>query len=419
MGKPLVESAKLSSKDIRNWLERETGPLLVPIHAKALKLLDEMRRTLESLLDSSKMLLDNSQKEIEKRNARTYQRARALNKLARLFVDRMRQIEVPDKVNYDEFQGFVQETQKAFLVTDVDVRNWFPRVSPFFILDRRKFLAVFERARLLVKELDNFLTKDYVKAKTLERTFQLVDKLQNLEQQLQTLGDQKARAETEKAHVESEIAQTQRTMAELKGKGGLDQLSQMDTEIRALSNEVRQSLQHLQKPFIKLQSLALHGEGSGLTPEELSKLNQYIEDPFKALANEEASYPLLRQILEKMTRALYEGKLKLKPEKIRKAEQVTENILIKNSVAALHERSMKATTLHRQLSTSAEVTETGRSLLKLGEQLDGLERKRRTIEGEQIALERVCKETAEKIQNHKAEIEKNVFDFTNKRIQLQ
>jgi hypothetical protein len=71
------------------------------------------------------------------------------------------------------------------------------------------------------------------------------------------------------------------------------------------------------------------------------------------------------------------------------------------------------------LSTSAEVTETGRSLLKLGEQLDGLERKRRTIEGEQIALERACKETAEKIQNHKAEIEKNAFDFTNKRIQLQ
>lgn len=415
----MSEIARLSSKDIRAWLERETGPLLVPILSKAQKLFDEMRKTLDSLSDSSKMLLDNSQKEIEKRNARTYQRARALNKLARLFVDRMRQIEVPDEVNYDEFQGFVQETQKAFLVTDVDVRNWFPRVSPFFILDRRKFLAVFERAKLLLKELDNFLTKDYVKAKTLERTFQLVDKLQNLEQQLQTLGNQKARAETEKAHVESEIAQTRQTMAELKGKGGLDQLSQMDTEIRALSNEVRQSLQHLQKPFIKLQSLALHGEGSGLTPEELSKLNQYIEDPFKALANEEASYPLLRQILEKMTRALYEGKLKLKPEKIRKAEQVTENILIKNSVAALHERSMKATTLHRQLSTSAEVTETGRSLLKLGEQLDGLERKRRTIEGEQIALERVCKETAEKIQNHKAEIEKNVFDFTNKRIQLQ
>jgi hypothetical protein len=415
----LSEVARLSSKDIRAWLERETGPLLVPIYSKAQKLLDEMRRTLDNLSDSSKMLLDNSQKEIEKRNARTYQRARALNKLARLFVDRMRQIEVPDKVNYDEFQGFVQETQKAFLVTDVDVRNWFPRVSPFFILDRRKFLAVFERAKLLLKELDNFLTKDYVKAKTLERTFQLVDKLQNLEQQLQTLGDQKARAETEKAHVESEIAQTRRTMAELKGKGGLDQLSQMDTEIRALSNEVRQSLQHLQKPFIKLQSLALHGEGSGLTPEELSKLNQYIEDPFKALANEEASYPLLRQILEKMTRALSEGKLKLKPEKIRKAEQVTENILMKNSVAALHERSMKATTLHRQLSTSAEVTETGKNLLKLGEQLDGLERKRRTIEGEQITLERACKETAEKIQNHKAEIEKNVFEFTNKRIQLQ
>lgn len=415
----MTEVARLSSKDVKSWLERETGPLLVPIHSKAQKLLEEMGKALESLLDNSKMLLDNSQKEIEKRNAKTYQRARALNKLARLFVDRMRHIEVPDKVNYDDFQRFVQVTQKAFLVTDIDVRNWFPRVSPFFILDRRRFQVVFEKAKLLLKELDNFLTKEYVKAKTLEETFQLIDRLQNLEQQLLGIGDQKARVESEKAYAESEIAETQRKMADLRGKGGLNQLSRTDTEIRSLSNEVRQNLQHLQKPFIKLQSLALHGEGSGLTPEELSKLNKYIDDPFQALATEEAGHPLLRQILEKMSRAMSEGKLKLKPEKTRKAEQVIENILAKSSLAGLHDKSTKAIAFHRQLSTSAEVTETGKSVMKLEEQLEGLERKKKTIEGEQIGLERAHKETVERIRTHKSEIEKNAFDFTNKRIQLE
>jgi len=419
MGKHLSEVVKCSSKNIKDWLEHETGPLLVPIHSKAEKLLVEMRKCTDSLSSNSKMLLDNSQKEIEKRNMKIYKRARALNKLARIFVDRMRQINVPEDVSYDSFQEFVQGTQKAFNVTDVDIRNWFPLVSPFFILDRRKFQAVFERAKITLKDLDGFLTKEYVKAKTLEKTFQLIDKLQTLEEELQNLKEQLAKVGNDKIHVEAEIAEVQRTIADAKSKGGLDQLSQMDAEIRGLSSEVKQSLQHLQKPFIKLQSLALHGEGSGLNPEELNKLNQYITDPFQALATEPANHPVLRQILEKMNRAMSEGKLKLKPEKIRKAEQVMENILSKNSLVSLHEKSTKTIMLHRQLSASDQVTETGRNLSKLGEQLEGLERRRNALDGERITLERAIGETSEKIRNHKAEIEKNVLDSTDKKIKLE
>ena len=172
----MSEILKISSANVKSWLESETGSIFIPVHSKAQKLLDDMRKTLENLTDASKMLLENSGKEIEKRNMKTYGRARALNKLARLFLDRMRQIKVPDQVSYDSFRAFVQETQKAFLVTEVDVRNWFPRVSPFFILDRRKFLTVFEKAKELLKDLNNFLTKEYVKTKTLEETFQLIDK---------------------------------------------------------------------------------------------------------------------------------------------------------------------------------------------------------------------------------------------------
>lgn len=412
-------TAKLSSDNVKSWLENETGPLLVPIHSRAEKLLDEMGKTIENLLSSSKMLLDNSQKEIEKRNPKIYGRARALNKLSRLFLDRIRQLKVPDKVTYDDFQRFVQEIQKAFVAIDVDIRNWFPRVSPFFILDRRRFQAVFERARELLKELDSFLTKEYVKAKNIEKTFQLIDKVQGFEQQLQNLAERRTKVESEKTLVETEIAGVQRRMAELKSKGGLDQLSHIDAEMRVLSGEVRQSLHHLQKPFVKLQSLALRGEGSGLTPEELSKLNQYVADPFQALAMEEADHPLLRQILEKMDRAISEGKLKLKPEKTKKVEQLAENILAKRSLVALHEKSMKTVGLHRQLSASDEVAETGKHLTKLVERLEGLERKRKIIEGELTTLERNRIETEEKIRNYKAEIQKNAFDFTNERIQIE
>lgn len=415
----MSDVAKLSSRDVKSWLERETSSLFLPVHSKAQKLLDEMRKMLGSLANSSRMLLENSGKEIEKRNMKTYGRARALNRLARLFVDRMRLLKAPDKVTYDSLQVFVQETQKAFLVTDVDIRNFFPHVSPFFILDRRKFQIIFERAKESLKELNDFLTKEYVKTKTLEDTFQLIDKLQTLEQQLTALRERKSETETEKARIGREIAGTQQSITDLKGKGSLNQLSQTAAEIEVLNGEVRHSLQHLQKPFVKLQSLALHGEGSGLTPEETSKLNQYVENPFEAFATEETNHPLLSQILQKLKRSMSDGKLKLKPEKVRKAEQAIKNILDKNSLANLHQKSMNATSRRKQLSTSTEVAETEKELSKLKEQLDGQERRRKIIEGEQTTIVRTITETQEKIRSHKSEIEKNVFDFMDKMIRIE
>ena len=419
LGNSLSEILNISSANVKSWLESETGSIFIPTHSKAQKLLDDMRKTLETLTDSSKMLLENSGKEIEKRNMKTYGRARALNKLARLFLDRMRQIKVPDQVSYDSFRAFVQETQKAFLVTDVDVKNWFPRVSPFFILDRRKFLTVFEKAKELLKDLNNFLTKEYVKTKTLEETFQLIDKLKAFENQLANLKEQKAKAKNEKTSLEKEITETHQKMTDLKSKGGIGQLNQIGLEIEALNTEVKHNLRHLQKPFIKMQSLSLHGGGSGLTPEEFNKLNQYLENPFEAFATEEAGYPLLKQILQKLARSLDEGKLKLKTDKERKAKQAIDNILSKNSLTNLHQKCIESITRKRQLSTSAEVAETKGDLSRLQERLERLERRREINESEENAIGRAYGETLEKIRSHKNQIEKNIFSFMDRRVHVE
>jgi len=419
MGRLLSEAVKLSSKEAKSWLERETGSLLAPIHSKAQKLLNEMRKALESLSEVSKMLLENSGKEIEKRNMKTYGRARALNKLAKLFVDRMRQIKIPEKVTYDSFHDFVQETQRAFLVTDVDIRNYFPHISPFFILDRRKFQVVFEKAKGSLKELNNFLTKEYVKIKTLEDTFQLVEKLQTLEQQLTNFKEQKTKSESEEAQLSKTIAETRQKTDELKAQGSLGQLNKIDSQIEALNSELKQRLQHLQKPFVKLQSLALHGEGSGLTPEEISKLNQYIDKPFEAFTSEEPNHPLLNQILKKLSVLMTQDKLKLKPEKTRKAEQLIQTIFSQNSLADLHQRSLNALSSRKQLFMSPEVAETEKHLSMLKTQLEEFERKKKIVEGERVTFEQACGETVEKMKNQKSDIEKNILAATNKRIRIE
>jgi phage shock protein A len=419
LGIPLSEVKKFSSSNIRGWLESETSSIFVPVQAKAQKLLDEMRKTLESLAQTTKMLLENSVKEIEKRNMKTYRRARALNKLTRLFSDRMRQIRVPNKVTYDSFHEFAQETQKAFSAIEADIRNWFPRISPFFILDRRKFSAIFEKAKALLKELNDFLGKEYVKTKTLEETFQVIDKVQALEEKLADLGEQRKKVEDEKAAVEKKIAETLQKMEDLKSKEKMSQLAQTGNEIEALRIELKRRLRHLRKPFLKLQSLAIRGKGSGLTPEELRKLDQYMENPFEAFATEDSGYPLLRQILQKLELSTSDGKLKLKADKMRKAEQDIDSIVNQDSLMNLHQKCREMILRKRQLSTSAEVTETRSDLSNCQEHLENLERKKVIVESKQHVVNQAYNETLEKIQNHRTTIEKNVFDFMDKRIHVE
>jgi len=325
---------------------------------------------------------------------------------------------MPDKATYDSLTEFVRETQKTFTATEIDVRNWFPRISPFFILDRRKFLTVFEKAKILWKDTEGFVSKEYVKTKTLEDTFQLVDKLTALHDQLENLNQRKAKVENEKASIEAKIVEAKRRIADMKTRGSIGQLSQTGTEIETLSKDTKQCLQHLQKPFIKLQSLATHGSGSGLTPEELKKLSQYLENPFEALSTEEEGYPLLKQILEKLHRSISEDKLKLKSEKARKAEQAINSILKTDSLVNLHRRCRDAMARRTQLSTSEEVATTKKDLAKLDEHLEHLVRNRGVFEAEEISINRVYSETVEKIKNHKSEIEENILSFMGKKVTI-
>ena len=413
----MSDIAKFSLRDIKDWLERETGSIFVPVHEKAQKLLNEIEKMLEDVTDVSKVLLEKSRKEIEKRNMKTYGRARALNKLARLFIERTREIKVPDEVSYDSFRDFVQGTQRTFVVTEVDIKNWFPRISPFFIMDRRRFQGVFERAKESLKELQNFLEKEYVKTKTLEETFQLIDKLLDLEGQLEDLEARRKKMKIREASIERKIGETQQETTDLKNRESLTQLNQTNTEIEELRKKLKHNLRHLRKPLIKFQRLVFRK--GGLTPDKLEKLNHYIESPFDAFVAEEEGYPILKQILKKLAGSLSEDKPKLKQDRKRKAKQAIERILNKNSLDSLHRKCNETMVRRKQLSTSAETAKTKEELSRLQEELNKLKRRKKRVESEKNVINRNLKETLEKIHNQKKEIETNVFDFMERKIIIE
>ena len=407
-----------SSGEVRRWLENQTSSILSPVHAQAKKLRDDMNNAIEAVGDVSQMLLDNSTREIDRRNMKVYNRARALNKLAHLFLDRLKKLNLPEEISYDILSRYTQEVQKVFMVMDIDIKNWFPRISPFFIMDRRKFLAIYERSKQAYTTLNDFVTKEYIKTKTLEEAFQLLNELQNVQQQLATIGEEKEKIKDERAPIEKEIAELEQKIIELKNSGPINKLNSVNAEIDVLSSELKHSIRYLQKPFIKMQALATSGGGGGITPDELNKVNQYLANPFDALIAEERGYPMLKEILQKLESLMAEDKLKLKSDKARKAEQTLNEILKTDSLAKLQIRCMEMATTKEQLSGSPMMDEVKRDLSVFQAQVDQLKARKTSIETHEAVKENAYKEAVDKISNLKRSIERDIYSSIEIKVQI-
>jgi hypothetical protein len=407
-----------TTNELKQWLEKQTSTTLTPVQTQAKKLRDEMNNALLSLDEICKSLVDNSTKEIEKRNMKVYNRARALNKLAHLFIDRLKKLSAPEQVTYDSLSKFTSETQKTLLVTEIDIKNWFPRISPFFIMDRRKFLTVYEKTKQTFAALNDFVTQEYVKTKTLEETLQLVSDLQSFEDKLLSIKKDIQSIRDERVPIEHEIVTLEQKISELKSQGPIDQLNSLNAEIDAVNNELKVVLRHLQKPFIKMQALATSGGGGGITPDQLKMINLYLDAPFEALVLEKNDYPALKEILKKLADMIREDTLKLKPDKARKAEQFLTETLNKNTLIEFQEKSKKLQTQKEQLLSSSHLDEIKQNLAVFQEQIDQLKVRKTSVEAHEAVKQNECNSLQELLSNRKRVVEKNIYAALNRKVQI-
>jgi len=414
----LTETIQFTTTSLKEWLEKETSTILNPVQAQAKKFRDETNQAIIALNDVCKSLLENSEKEIEKRNTQAFNRARALNKLAGIFIERLTKLSSPEQITYDTLSKYNIEAQKTLIVTEVDVRNWFPKISPFFIMDRRKFLAVYEKTKQTFSTLNEFVTKEYVKTKTLQETIQIVNDLQNLENKLTNLHAEIENIKNERLPVEQKIAELEQKTGELKTAGPIDQLNFVTNEIEVLSNDLKNTLRHLQKPFIKMQALATFGGGGGITPDELRMINVYLDNPFEALATEETGYPILKQTLEKLQTMLKEDKLKLKPDKAKKAEQTSIEILNKNLLNNAQEKSKTLATQKNQLIASAHMNEVKQNISTFEDQINQYRARKASIEAHEASKTREYQELQSEANIRKKVIERNILASLTKTIHI-
>jgi hypothetical protein len=408
----------LSSQDIKKWLQNETDHFLSPIQNQAQQKRTSLQEIKESVIEVTKTLLDSSSKEIEKRNMRVLNRARALNKLAHLFSERITRIKIPENITYANLSKTTKEINKVFLVADIDIKNWFPRISPFFIRDRRKFLIVHEKAKESLSEIDDFLKNEYIKTKTLQETFQLISELINLEKRLTEIQTELKTIEKDQQSVTTQLSNLTNKITSLDEKDTLNQLSQIEKEIINLRKEASHAFRRLKKPFKKMQALTLRDTSTNLSPQELALLEVYIENPFEALAQEKSGYPLLKQILKILHDLLGSGKLKLKSDKKRKAQEAIKKIS-NNSLSKLHEQSIQKIKQKKQLQNSEILAEITQKKTEFKEQTRKIKAKEARIDAHALVKRNKFDQISKRIQDHKKLIENNIYESIGKKIKIE
>ena len=413
----MSDTLEIPLNAVKEWLDKETTSIVDPLKADAKKLLEDTRSKLEDLLETCDKLLDDAEKEIAKGNRKTYRRAKFLQKLAGKFADLIEEVTIPEEISGKTLNQTCEQIKKTLKTIGKERTKWFRAISPYFIMSRRRFDVALKRADDSFRNLTDFLSEEYAKAESAESVSSKVEELRQSLTELDESEKAKEARKQKKELLEKKIARNHQKLQAIQSKGEVVELSQINERIKELKGNVKRELRHLQKPFLKFQTL-VNSPGYSLFPEATKKLDEYLTNPFEALATEKEGYPLLRSILQKIEDVLDKKKLKLKPSRLRKAKDQIDSILNKTALLSLHQNCSEAFSKKNELSTSGTISESRDERAGLQNRVKDLQRQKRLLEARDARFEKQHKEARKRVEMQKEDLEKIVSDLSDKNVQI-
>ncbi len=403
-------------ENLEIWLTKETVSIVEPLKAEGRSLLNNVRDRLDGIVESCDKLSENAEKEMAKDERVIYRRARLMYKLAKKFSEMIGRVAIPDAISRESLHLFTENIRGVLETIGQERGRWFPRISPYFIIDRRRFDVALKRTVDQFEEFRSFLSNKYAPAETVEDAFSMIEELKKSLSNLDEDEIRKKKTALRKRFLEEEITESQQRIMSVQGKAEVVELAQIKEEIEELNEKVKRNLRYLQKPFLKFQSLVLSASYS-LPLEEAKKLDDYLSNPFEALAAEDEGYPSLKRILRKIEEVFAQGKLKLKSTRLRKAENQMDSIL-KDSLAPLQRRCKEALSKKQMLSTSGAIINSRSELEKLQEVSKDLRRRKIMVDSRATVLDNEIKEMHKRIEDQKRDLERTVLKLTNKNVHV-
>ena len=413
----MPEPVQIRLEDLEEWLKQETLSITQPIKDEAAKLVNGIKSRLDGLREASEKMLENSEKEAQKVNPKTYRRAKAASKLTEKTLEILDNTSIPDEVSYENLQILHGNLEKMVSAIGQERVKWFRYIEPYFIFDRRRFDFALKRTMDSIGELRSFSLNRYVKIKDTEKALSMISKIVGMLNELDELEKHKKQTEVGKRDLEKEIDETQKKISLIQDQSEVSELSKVNEEIEELQKQVKHNLRHLQKPFLKFQSLIQSSEYS-LPPSEANMLDEYLKSPLMAFITEEEKYPLLRGILQGLENAISQKKIKLKTSRLRKAQEQIKEILHQGALDSLHQNCKTAFLRRQQLLTSQTISTFERESEQIQRALEELKKRKSLVDSRWSILDAEHKKTREKIETMEKELKETILELTGKAVNI-
>ncbi len=412
----VIIAVEIQIRDLEPWVEKEIADVLAPLKEQGKKLIDKVKEKLDDVHGTCSKLEEDGEKEIEKGKA--VRKAKVTQRLARYFLKQIGKVAFPSQISFAELENLQLDLEKMFSSIGRERNLWFPRISPLFIITRKRVDFALSRLGGSIADLTDFLSTDYSQAREAERLLLEAETLRRLVGELKNHEKQMARASNKMKRLRENVEKHEKEFEAMRGSAELSDLTKVTQNIKDCRRRVKHDLRHLQKPFMKLANLGRTG-GFSLSSEETRKLSQYLEDPFHAFASEESGYPKLKNVLGKVELAINEGKLKLKSSRLRKAKQEINAIRDQSGLNDLHRNCVEATRLHNQLLSSDETHIVQEKVKKLRKTLDELKKSRKPVEAMVETLKKEHSQLEHRIAEKKRMLEKLVLETVGKSVEVK
>lgn len=405
----------MSVQEFRRWFEKETSNIVKPLDKEANGLIEDVKKRISQVQDACKGLIKESEREIEKGKA--YRRARVAKKLAQFFIDTLNNIKFPQQIFFKITDELTKSLKKALSAIERERNIWFQRISPMFIMSRRRIDAVLSRLFESVEKLDSFTSGKYARARTVTDCFIATDNIDELKNELEKIEKEKKDTESAISSVNKEIETTKQKILSIQQKEEMKKLMEITHQAKELNRRVKQELRYLQKPFTKLQNLYHSGDVS-VPIEEMEKLNEYLTHPFLTLAKEEQGYPILKKLLQKINENIEQDKLKIKSSRQKKAQDQINIILKNDALISLQQQCKQLYEMRKHILVTGNIAKHKDEITTLEVGLKELQRQMEHLNSKLTNLRNHHKEKKERLELRKKELEKTVFDITGKNVCL-
>ncbi|WNZ29153.1 MAG: hypothetical protein IAX21_11070 [Candidatus Bathyarchaeota archaeon] len=408
---------ELKLNEVHNWLTKETESTVKSLNGQANQLLHDIKSRLDELFESSEKLIQDAEKEMARGSRKTFRRAKFLFKLAGNFSDLIDEVVIPDEINSQTLGEVSEKLTKAMEKINQEKNKWFKALAPYFILSRRRFDASYKKAEDPYQTLIAFLSDDYSKAVQIESVPQKIVELQQVLEELKKYNASEKSRTDEHEKLEKQIKENQQKLKALQNQSELFDLAQLNSKINELTGAVKYELRHLEKSLLKFQTL-VSNPGYSLAPDANSKLAEYQNNPFEALATEKVGYPLLKSILQKIDTALNNKKMKLKPSRLRKAKEQIVRIVQKDVLLSLQRDCTQFFDKKRELLSSGALNECKDEKAELQDSLKSLEIKKSLLEAKNDRLSKEHEEAKKRADEQKKELESLLSTVTGSSVKI-